>query len=756
MAETIKGIHVKIGAETTGLQAALKGVNQNARDIASELRQVERLLKFNPHDTELLAQKQQLLAKQVENTREKLDRLKAAQEQVNEQFQKAEISEEQYRAFQRELIKTESQLEYYEKQLKSTTAATNEFVQKTKEAGDKLQNIGKKMTDVGKNLSMKLTAPLAALGGIAAKSAVDFESAFAGVRKTVDATEQEFDALSKGIREMAKEIPASAVEIAGVAEAAGQLGIAKEHILSFTRTMIDLGEATNMSADEAATALARFANIVQMPQDQFDRLGSTVVALGNNLATTESEIVEMGLRLAGAGKQVGMTEAEILSLAGALSSVGIAAEAGGSAFSKVLIQMQLAAETGGEKLEQFAAVAGMSAEQFATAFQENAAQALIAFINGLQRAEEQGTSVIKVLDDIGITEVRMRDALLRAAGAGDLFAESIKLGTEAWEENVALANEAEQRYKTTESQLKILKNTLNDAAISFGEVLLPAINKVANAVKNFAEWLANLDPVAKTVIVVIAGLVAVIGPLLVVLGTVISSVGTIATALSTLAPFLTGTLIPAIGSIALPLTTVGAAIWGAILVWRMFGDTITEFLKGAWEGLVNAISKFVNWLPMQLERIRFFFTDTFNKIKEFLQKFNLFEIGKNIIQSLINGIKSLIMKPVEMVRNLANSIKDTFKNTLGISSPSKVFAGLGEDIVAGLQLGIERTQKKIQAQVEVMVKGMIPQPAVAGGGVSTRNDITIIQNITDRATADYATNELVRKLQSRGVGGAYR
>lgn len=758
MAETIKGIHVKIGAETTGLQAALKDVNQNARDIASELRQVERLLKFNPHDTELLAQKQQLLAQQVENTREKLDRLRTVQEQVNEQFKQGEISEGQYRAFQRELIKTESQLKNYEKQLKSTTAATNEFVQKTKEAGDKLQNIGKKMTDVGKNLSMKLTAPIVGLGTLATKAAVDFETAFAGVRKTVDATEAEFEVLKKGIREMAKEIPATAVEIAGVAEAAGQLGIANEHILSFTRTMIDLGEATNMSAETAATSLARLANITQMPQNQFDRLGSTIVALGNSLATTESEIVEMGLRLAGAGKQIGMTEAEILSLAGALSSVGIAAEAGGSALSKVMINMQLAVETGGEALDNFASVAGMSADQFASAFRENAAQALVAFIEGLQRAEAQGSSAIKVLDDIGITEVRMRDALLRAAGAGELFAESLKIGTQAWEENVALTNEATERYKTTESQLKILRNTLQDAAISFGEVLLPAINKVANAVKNFAEWLANLNPVAKTVIVVIAGLVAAIGPLLVVLGTVISSVGKIATALSTLAPFLTGTLIPAISSIALPLTTVGAAIWGAILVWRMFGDTITEFLKGAWEGLVNAISKFVNWLPMQLERIRFFFTDTFNKIKEFLQKFNLFEIGKNIIQSLINGIRSLIMKPVEIVRNLANSIKDTFKNILGISSPSKVFAGLGEDIVAGLQLGIERTQKKLQAQVEVMVKGMIPQPAVAGAGagVATRNDITIIQNITDRATADYATNELVRKLQSRGVGGAYR
>ena len=172
-------------------------------------------------------------------------------------------------------------------------------------------------------------------------TSIDFESAFAGVRKTVDATEEEFAALSEGIRGMTKEIPASAVEISKVAEAAGQLGIEKEAILGFTRTMIDLGESTNLSADQAATALARLANITQMPQTEFGRLGSTVVALGNNLATTEAEIVEMGLRLAGAGKQVGMTEAEILSLAGALSSVGVEAQAGGSAFSRVMAQCNL-------------------------------------------------------------------------------------------------------------------------------------------------------------------------------------------------------------------------------------------------------------------------------------------------------------------------------------------------------------------------------------------------------------------------------
>src|SRR5690606_33555925 len=188
-------------------------------------------------------------------------------------------------------------------------------IKKNRETFEAVGKVGKAVTAGGLAIAGGL--------GLASKSAIDFESALAGVRKTVDASEAEFAALERGIRDMSKELPASAIEIARVAEAAGQLGIETPHILKFTRVMIDLGEATNMTAETAATSLARFANIVQMPMENIDRLGSTVVALGNNLATTEAEIVEMGLRLAGAGHQIGLTEAQILSLAGALSSVGI-------------------------------------------------------------------------------------------------------------------------------------------------------------------------------------------------------------------------------------------------------------------------------------------------------------------------------------------------------------------------------------------------------------------------------------------------
>jgi TP901 family phage tail tape measure protein len=213
----------------------------------------------------------------------------------------------------------------YESAMKKAEAQMSTFASRMKTVGDK-------MTSIGASLTKTVTLPIMGLGTMAVKSSIDFESAFAGVRKTVDASETEFASLEKGIRNMSKEIPASAVAISEVAEAAGQLGIKTPYILSFTRTMVDLGESTNLSATEAATALARFANITQMSQKDFDRLGSVIVALGNNLATTEAEIVEMGMRLAGAGSQIGLTEAQTMSLAGALSSVGIEAEAGGSSF----------------------------------------------------------------------------------------------------------------------------------------------------------------------------------------------------------------------------------------------------------------------------------------------------------------------------------------------------------------------------------------------------------------------------------------
>lgn len=271
----------------------------------------------------------------------------------------------------------------------------------------------------------------------------------------------------------------------------------------------------------------------------------------NNSATTEADIVAMAMRLAGAGTQVGMTEAQIVSLAAALSSVGIEAEAGGSAFSKVMINMQLAVETGNESLKDFASVAGMTTDEFTKAFKQDATGALISFIQGLSKAEEQGSSSIKVLDDMGITEVRLRDSLLRASSASDLFNETIALGTEAWQENTALTNEANQRYATTESQIKILKNEIVDMARDIGVELLPILKDGLVIVKDLIEKFNNLSPATKENVIKFAGLAAVAGPLVGTVGKLAQGIGGVVK--------VAGTLSSALGVASTATSTVGSA-----------------------------------------------------------------------------------------------------------------------------------------------------------------------------------------------------
>lgn len=390
---------------------------------------------------------------------------------------------------------------------------------------DKLKKYSKKAF-----ASIGVAAAGVAVG--AATVGISFESAFAGVKKTVNATEAELNDLKQGIRDMAKEIPIAANEIAGIAEAAGQLGIETRNIEGFTRVMADLGVATNLTGEEAASTLAKFANITQMPQEKFANLGSTIVALGNNLATTEADIAAMSLRLAGAGSQIGLTEAQILSFSGALSSVGIEAEAGGSAFSRLMTDMQLAVETNSSALSKYASVAGMTGEQFKVAFKDNAANAIIEFIKGLNNTERNGKSATAVLSDMGITEIRLSDALKRAAGASDVFADAIELGNKAWEENNALTKEAEQRYATTESKLKILGNKAKDLGItawdafsgSFGEAVDFASEKVedlsaaledgklSGAVENVGELFGSVVEAAVTLAdVALPPLVSILG-----------------------------------------------------------------------------------------------------------------------------------------------------------------------------------------------------------------------------------------------------
>lgn len=405
--------------------------------------------------------------------------------------------------------------------------------------GNTLQTVGGKMTGLGNTMTVGVTAPIVAGVGAVVKSAMSWESAFAGVKKTndevVDSTGNvvySYADLENGLRGLAAQLPASHQEIAGVAEAAGQLGIKSKDVVSFTKTMIDMGESTNLSAEDAASAIAKIANITGLTSDEYQRFGSSVVALGNNFATTESDIVSMANRLAASGTLAGLTNQEILGLATAMSSVGIEAEAGGTAMTQTLAAIESAVAAGGEDLQKFAIVAGESSEEFASKWKNKPVEAIQDFIRGLGTLDERGASATMVLDDMGLSGVRQSNMLKSLALAADTMTGAVDLSNKAWDENTALTNEASTRYETTESKLKMLKNQVVDMAIDFGgpfvdalknglEASKPLIQTMSDMAKKFNE----LSPAQQQHIMKWLAISAAAGPALSILGKLTTSLG---------------------------------------------------------------------------------------------------------------------------------------------------------------------------------------------------------------------------------------
>lgn len=492
----------------------------------------------------------------------------------------------------------------------------------------RFKSAGATMTAAGRTMTLGITAPIVAIGSLSIKAASDFESSFAGVRKTVDATESEFAKLSQGFRDMAKEIPINVNELNAIGEAAGALGIKKEAIMDFTEVVAKMGVTTDLTSDQAANAFARIANIMGTSQGDFERMGSTIVALGNAGASTESEIVAMALRISGAGKTVGLTEAQVLSFASALSSVGIEAEAGGSSISKVMVEIASQVATGGEKLATFAKVSGMSVSAFSKQWKEDAAGALVTFIEGLGKIQKEGGNVFGTLKELGFEEIRVRDALLRAAGAGDMFRETLVLGNEAWKDNTALSAEATKRFETFQSKLQLAKNRVNDVAISLGAVLLPVALQVLDWLEKGVPWIekavkafADLPGPVKLAAIAAVTLLAVVGPLLMALGFMATGIGT---------------LLPMIG--------------GAIKVVKSLGLVIRGL------GMAFGIATAPAWLIVAAIALL---------VVGLIYAYQHSEKFRNIVDKVFLGLKVIAAESIKFVISLFQMLVMTWLNTAG-------------------------------------------------------------------------------------------
>lgn len=388
--------------------------------------------------------------------------------------------------------------------------------------GGMIESAGKKIENVGKALTKGITMPLVGLTAATVPAALELNTAFYDLRKTLDTTEEGYQKLKQGAIEYSNIQPVSAAQILSIEGLGAQLGVAEQNLQSFAKVASGLDIATDLDAETASTQMAQFANIVQMSQKDFDRYGATVVDLGNHTATTESQISGMALKFASAGHQAGMTESEILGISAALSSLGMKADAGGSALSQSINQIDLAVATSNEDLHKWAELAGKSSEEFARAWKTNAADTFIDVMTGIANS---GTETSAILEDLGITQIRQSDAMRRLAGSGDLLTNTVKRANQAWQENTALQKEVDSRNESLQSRFDALKNRWTNVAAEFGEPLAEALLNVTDAfnplldgVHGLVDGFNSLAQPQQQAIVNFGVMAAAAGPILQVVG----------------------------------------------------------------------------------------------------------------------------------------------------------------------------------------------------------------------------------------------
>lgn len=367
--------------------------------------------------------------------------------------------------------------------------STNETLLRLYDTLGKVSSKAEQFANTVKPLSMLSFAGIAA----ATKTAIEFEDAWTGVTKTVDGTPKQMSKINDGLKNLAQTTSSTYQDIAHYAELAGQMGIPTDSIVGFTKTITQLGDTTNLVGEEAAQSIAKFSNVMvsqsKKTNTYYSRLGSTIVDLGNKFSTTESDIMDMATRLGVAGKMVGFNSNQVLGLSTALSSLGIEAAAGGSSVSKMLKTIDISVSTGNDKLQKFAEVSGMTSEQFQKAWGEDAAGTFLKFVEGIGKSAD----VTKTLDELGIKEVRQAQSMGALAQSSDVLANALNVSKNAWNNNTAMADEAEKRYATLKSQLSQTWEAIKQAGNELGQAFTPTLTDLLKIVKKAANAFSDLD-----------------------------------------------------------------------------------------------------------------------------------------------------------------------------------------------------------------------------------------------------------------------
>lgn len=591
-----KGVTIQYKGDSTQLSKVLADMNSQMRQSQGAARQLDAALRMDPASLNLIHDRAEVVAKQIKITEERVQALRDA-------LGKAEDPEVITRLTQQVDI-AQAKLKNLNDQMaelgKKRTAAgglaplaedAQTFGDKMQDVGKTMQAIGDKAASVGDTMTKHLTAPIVGFSAAAIGVATTVDTALTDVRKTVDGTERDYQKLKEAAIEYSKTNAVSADQVLQVEALGAQLGYTIDQLEMIGRVGSGLDIATDMNAEQATTDMAQFANITGMAQEYSENYASTIVALGNTTATTESKISSMAQRIAAAGSQVGMSNSEILGLAAGLSSVGMEAEAGGTAISTIISQIDKDVATGSENIATWAATAGMSAEQFASSWRDKPIEALEALLTNMGEAAKTGGNMSVMLENLGISSIRQTDAMKRLAGNSRSLTEAIDTANRAWQENTALSEEVANRNDSLAAKMEMLRNRVTAILEKIGKPLadallaaLDAAQPLFDAIESGAQSFADMDEGQQRAIVSALAMAAAFGPVLSVVGRATSDVGSLITALGGGAEALA-----TIGEIAPAAGMALAAVFATEEVVRIVGGYIEnlELVRDATQGVAE-------------------------------------------------------------------------------------------------------------------------------------------------------------------------
>lgn len=552
-----------------------------------------------------------------------------------------------------------------------------------KPASDSFSKIGQTASVVGKSMTKYVTAPLVGAGALAVREFGSYEHALNGVGKTMNISGKELQGMGKKFQIMGRTVPIATNELLEIASAGAQLGVGAQDIEGFTKTIANMGLATDLSTDQAAMGMAQFmasmgktSATTKNYNEDVSRLGSTIVAMGNKFATGETAILEMGQRLVGTAHSIGMNESGVMALSTAMSALGINAQQGGGAMSRVMRKINTAVLSNSADVEKFAKVAGMSATEFANTWKKDPIQAINKFVGGLDDVQKSGGDMAGLLAELGIKGSQEVDVLSRLAGGHQTLSQAIEQSSKAWESNSALSEEAKVRYGELKGSIQKFKNAISELGSSFGELLSGQFKSFLDGLTKLINKFNDLGEGPKKVIMIIAEVVAAIGPVLLIIAKLISTFNKLKTALTVVKGGFAAFSAIMGGPVGMILMIIGSLVLLGVALYK-HRDQIVEFAKTVAEKFVAMKDKVVEVfnniktaIGESIENIKTAISEKFTAIAEFFTTLwesiktgvseawtSIHETLTTIITAIVTGVTEAWSGFVEMLANVWEAVK---------------------------------------------------------------------------------------------------